>query len=59
MFNSLTLRKFHDPVAIISAIPLAVVVLVGSLLSYRSYALLQQNTNLVVHTYQVLGGRNG
>jgi CHASE3 domain sensor protein len=54
MSNSLTLRKFHDPVAIISAIPLAVVVLVGSMLSYRSYALLQQNTNLVVHTYQVL-----
>jgi methyl-accepting chemotaxis protein len=54
MFTSLTLRKFHDPVAIISALPLAVVVLVGSMLSYRSYALLQQNTNLVVHTYQVL-----
>jgi CHASE3 domain sensor protein len=54
MFNSLTLRQFHDPVAIISAIPLAAVVLVGSLLSYRSYVLLQQNTNLVVHTYQVM-----
>jgi CHASE3 domain sensor protein len=56
MFTSLTLRKFHDPVAIISALPLAVVVLVGSMLSYRSYVLLQQNTNLVVHTYQVLDG---
>jgi CHASE3 domain sensor protein len=54
MFNPLTLRKFHDPVAIISAIPLTVVVLVGSMLSYRSYALLQQNINLVVHTYQVM-----
>jgi CHASE3 domain sensor protein len=54
MFNSLTLRKFHDPVAIISAIPITVVVLIGSILSYRSHALLQQNTNLVVRTYQVM-----
>jgi CHASE3 domain sensor protein len=54
MFNSLTLRKFYDPVAIIAAIPITVVVLIGSLLSYRSHALLQQNTNLVVHTYQVM-----
>jgi CHASE3 domain sensor protein len=54
MFNSLTLRKFHDPVAIISAIPITVVVLIGSMLSYRSHALLQQNTTLVVHTYQVM-----
>jgi CHASE3 domain sensor protein len=54
MFNSLTRRKFHDPVAIISAIPITVVVLIGSMLSYRSHALLQQNTTLVVHTYQVM-----
>jgi CHASE3 domain sensor protein len=54
MFNSLTLRKFHDPVAIISAIPITVVVLIGSMLSYRSHALLEQNTSLVVHTYQVM-----
>jgi CHASE3 domain sensor protein len=54
MFNSRKLRKFHDPVAIISAIPITVVVLIGSMLSYRSHALLQQNTNLVVHTYQVM-----
>jgi methyl-accepting chemotaxis protein len=54
MLNSLTLRKFHDPVALISAIPITVVVLIGSVLSYRSHALLQQNTNLVVHTYQVM-----
>jgi methyl-accepting chemotaxis protein len=54
MFNSLTLRKFHDPVAIISAIPLTVVVIAGSALSYRSHALLEQNTSLVVHTYQVM-----
>jgi CHASE3 domain sensor protein len=54
MFNSTTFRKFHDPVAIIAAIPITVVVLIGSLLSYHSHALLQQNTNLVVHTYQVM-----
>jgi CHASE3 domain sensor protein len=54
MFNSLTLSKFHDPVAIISAIPITVVVLIGSMLSFRSHALLQQNTTLVVHTYQVM-----
>jgi CHASE3 domain sensor protein len=54
MFNSLTLRKFHDPIAIISAIPITAVVLIGSMLSYRSHALLQQNTSLVVHTYQVM-----
>ena len=54
MFNSLTRRKFHDPVAIISAIPITVVVLIGSMLSFRSHALLQQNTTLVVHTYQVM-----
>jgi CHASE3 domain sensor protein len=54
MFNSLMLRRFHDPVAVISAIPITVVVLIGSILSYRSHALLQQNTNLVVRTYQIM-----
>jgi CHASE3 domain sensor protein len=54
MFNSLTLRKFQDPVAIISAIPITVVVVIGSILSYRSHALLEQNTSLVVQTYQVM-----
>jgi len=48
------LRRFHDPVAVISAIPITVVVLIGSILSYRSHALLQQNTNLVVRTYQIM-----
>jgi len=54
MLNSLTVRNFYDPVAILSAIPLTVVVLIGLMLSYRSHALLQQNTNLVIRTYQVM-----
>jgi methyl-accepting chemotaxis protein len=54
MINPQKLRKFHDPVAIISAIPITIVVLIGSMLSYRSHTLLQQNTNLVVRTYQIM-----
>ena len=39
----------------LSAAPLAVIVVVGATLSYRSHAILRQDRDMVVHTYQVLG----
>ncbi len=39
----------------VSAVPLAVIVVVGALLSYRSHSILRQDRDMVVHTYQVLG----
>lgn len=38
-----------------SAAPLALIVLVGAFLSYRSHAILSQDRDMVIHTYQVLG----
>src|SRR3954451_10956274 len=38
-----------------SSIPLALVVVVGALLSFRSHAVLRQDRDMVVHTYQVIG----
>ena len=40
---------------ITSSIPLALVVVVGALLSFRSHAVLRQDRDMVVHTYQVIG----
>jgi hypothetical protein len=48
------LKSFYDPIAILAAIPVTVVVLAGLILSYRSHAILRQNRDLVVHTYQVM-----
>ena len=39
----------------VSAAPLAVIVVVGAILSYRSHAILRQDRDMVVHTYQVIG----
>jgi methyl-accepting chemotaxis protein len=39
----------------VSAVPLAVIVVVGALLSYRSHKILRQDRDMVVHTYQVIG----
>lgn len=50
----LSLKKFYDPVALLSALPVTVVVVVGAFLSYRSHAILRQNRDLVVHTYEVM-----
>src|SRR3954447_24743497 len=38
-----------------SSIPLALVVVVGAVLSFRSHTVLRQDRDLVVHTYQVIG----
>jgi CHASE3 domain sensor protein len=38
-----------------STAPLAMILLVGAFLSYRSHAILRQDRDMVVHTYQVLG----
>jgi CHASE3 domain sensor protein len=38
-----------------SSIPLAFVVVIGGLLSFRSHAVLRQDRDMVVHTYQVIG----
>jgi methyl-accepting chemotaxis protein len=40
---------------VVSAAPLAFIVLVGALLSYRSHAILRLDRDMVIHTYQVLG----
>src|SRR3954452_17113923 len=40
---------------ITSSIPLALVVVVGAILSFRSHAVLRQDRDMVVHTYQVIG----
>lgn len=55
MSKRLKLAKFYDPVALVSAIPVTVIVVVGSVLSLRSHSLLRQNRDLVVHTYEVIG----
>ncbi len=55
MVNRLQLEKFYDPVALLAALPVTVVVVVGFFLSYRSHAILRQNRDLVVHTYEVIG----
>jgi CHASE3 domain sensor protein len=39
---------------VVSAVPLALVVLLAGYLSYRYNAILKQNRDLVVHTYQVI-----
>jgi len=54
MFPRVQLRQFYDPAAILSAIPVSIVVLVGSFLSFRSHAILRQDRDLVVHTYEVI-----
>src|SRR3954452_17691153 len=41
--------------AITSSIPLALLVVVGAILSFRSHAVLRQDRDMVVHTYQVIG----
>src|SRR4051794_2502280 len=38
-----------------SSIPLALVVVVGAVLSFRSHTVLRQDRDMVVHTYQVIG----
>ncbi|MDQ6663046.1 MAG: CHASE3 domain-containing protein [Acidobacteriota bacterium] len=38
-----------------SAIPLVFIVAAGGYLSYRSHAILRQDRDMVVHTYQVIG----
>jgi CHASE3 domain sensor protein len=58
MLRSLKVEYFYDPIAIISAIPVTIVVIVGFFLSYRSHAILRQNRDLVVHTYQAIGAAN-
>jgi CHASE3 domain sensor protein len=58
MMRSLKVEHFYDPIAVISAIPVTIVVIVGFLLSYRSHAILRQNRDLVVHTYQTIGAAN-
>jgi CHASE3 domain sensor protein len=58
MMRSLKVEHFYDPIAVISAIPVTIVVIVGFLLSYRSHVMLRQNRDLVVHTYQTIGAAN-
>lgn len=41
--------------AALSNIPLGAVVIIGGMLSYRSHAMLRQDRDMVVHTYQVIG----
>src|SRR3954451_7737062 len=41
--------------ALTSSLPLALVVVVGTVLSFRSHAVLRQDRDMVVHTYQVIG----
>jgi methyl-accepting chemotaxis protein len=41
--------------SVASTVPLALIVLVGALLSYRSHAILRKDHDMVIHTYQVLG----
>ena len=38
-----------------SSIPLILVVVMGAFLSLRSHAILRQDRDMVVHTYQVIG----
>ena len=38
-----------------SSAPLALIVLAGAFLSYRSHEILRQDRDMVIHTYQVLG----
>lgn len=54
MFKRIKLETFYDPVALLSAIPVSVVVLVGSFLSFRWHAILRQDRDLIVHTYAVI-----
>lgn len=49
------LRKGMSRTAVISAIPLVIIIAAGGFLSYRSHTILRQDRDMVVHTYQVIG----
>ncbi len=49
------LRTGFSRTTLTSSAPLALVVVVGGFLSYRSHAVLRQDRDMVVHTYQVIG----
>ena len=56
--EQLSLSRIRDAMSrttALSAAPLAVIVVIGAILSYRSHAILKQDREMVVHTYQVLG----
>ena len=54
LLSKLRMRSFHDPTAILTALPVSIVVVVGAGLSLRSHSLLRKDRELVVHSYQVL-----
>jgi CHASE3 domain sensor protein len=49
------IRGGFSRTTITSNVPLALVVVVGAILSFRSHAVLRQDRDMVVHTYQVIG----
>jgi CHASE3 domain sensor protein len=49
------IRGGFSRTTVTSNLPLAVVVVVGAILSFRSHAVLRQDRDMVVHTYQVIG----
>ena len=53
--SALHLHRFYDPIALVSSIPISLVVLIGAALSLRSHSVLRQDRDLVIHTYQVIG----
>ncbi len=55
LFRTAKLRRFYDPIALVSAVPVSVVILVGAVLSLQSHSVLRQDRDLVIHTYEVIG----
>ncbi len=49
------IRGGFSRTAVTSNLPLILIVVVGAILSFRSHALLRQDRDMVVHTYQVIG----
>ncbi len=48
------LHSLHDPTAILVAVPVSIVIMVGASLSLRAHSLLRRDRELVVHSYQVI-----
>src|SRR6186713_1746017 len=49
------IRGGFSRTTVTSNLPLALVVVVGAILSFRSHTVLRQDRDMVVHTYQVIG----